>query len=43
MEPTDVRVAEFFSLVDNHWDVFVETRALWSDVTDPLGAEPLHP
>jgi hypothetical protein len=20
-----------------------ETRALWSDVTDPLGAEPLHP
>jgi hypothetical protein len=29
-EPTDVMVAEFFSLVDNHWDVFVETRrTLW--------------
>jgi hypothetical protein len=24
-------LAEFFPLVDNHWDVFVETRAaLWS-------------
>jgi hypothetical protein len=33
-EPTDVMVAEFFSLVDNHWDVFVETRApLWSSDT----------
>jgi len=30
-EPTDVMLAEFFPLVDNHWDVFVETRAaLWS-------------
>ena len=30
-EPTGVMLAEFFPLVDNHWDVFVETRAaLWS-------------
>ena len=25
-------IAEFFRFVDNHWDVFVETRkALWND------------
>jgi hypothetical protein len=31
-EPTDVMIAEFFQFVDNHWDVFVETRkTLWND------------
>jgi hypothetical protein len=25
-EPTDVMIAEFFTLVDNHWDVFLHTR-----------------
>ena len=31
-EPTDVMIAEFFRFVDNHWDVFVDTRAtLWND------------
>jgi hypothetical protein len=28
-------IAEFFRFVDNHWDVFVETRkTLWNDASD---------
>ena len=31
-EPTDVMIAEFFRFVDNHWDVFVDTRrTLWNE------------
>jgi hypothetical protein len=40
-EPTDVMIAEFFRFVDNHWDVFVETRrTLWSDALARIVQQP---